>query len=277
MDKLHIESNTIQETLIIPLYGRKLCTEIYSEIYQDPMAEKIIEQLDYDFSKFDEKKNNIGYRFGYLETAARYTDLALEIEDYLKSHPKASIVNLGCGLDCTAENNANKDCKIYNIDRKDVIDVRNQIIPPSSNVTNIGIDLNDTKWFDEIDDLNGVIFFAAGVFYYFLSDEIKALFTAMEKRFKGGILVFDAANKMAVKMMLKSFVKEAGINDVSKYFYINDLNTDLAYLKSSKLSSKGYMTGYVDLHVPSVSGLFRFLGKVGDSMMKMQIVKIEFK
>ncbi|MFR0942879.1 MAG: hypothetical protein ACLSF2_11310, partial [Butyricicoccus sp.] len=43
-----------------------------------------------------------------------------------------------------------------------------------------------------------------------------------------------------------------------------------------QVSSKGYMLGYSDLKDPSVSGFFRFLAKVGDGMMKMQIVKIRF-
>ena len=36
------------------------------------------------------------------------------------------------------------------------------------------------------------------------------------------------------------------------------------------------MLGYNDLRDPSVSGFFRFLARVGDGMMKMQIVKIKF-
>ena len=36
------------------------------------------------------------------------------------------------------------------------------------------------------------------------------------------------------------------------------------------------MLGYNDLKDPSVSGFFRFLAKVGDNRMKMQIVKIGF-
>ena len=36
------------------------------------------------------------------------------------------------------------------------------------------------------------------------------------------------------------------------------------------------MLGYSDLKDPSVSGFFRFLAKVGDNEMKMQIVKIGF-
>ena len=36
------------------------------------------------------------------------------------------------------------------------------------------------------------------------------------------------------------------------------------------------MLGYSDLKDPSVSSFFRFLAKVGDNGMKMQIVKIGF-
>ena len=275
--KYHIEKNTIQETLIIPLWGRKFATEIYPGIYQDPMAVKLASQLDYDFEQFESKTNSTFFRFGYLESAARYYDMGAEIKDYLKKHPGAAVVNLGCGLDCTAENNADQNSKIYNIDRPDVIAVRNEMLPQDERTFNIGADINDTAWFDQIDDSKGVIFFAAGVFYYFLADEVKALLSAMEKRFKGGVIVFDAANKMAVKMMLKTFVKTAGITDVTKYFACSDASKDIApWIPSAKVSSKGYMYGYSDLNDPAVTGIMRFLGKVGDSMMKMQIVRIEF-
>ena len=43
-----------------------------------------------------------------------------------------------------------------------------------------------------------------------------------------------------------------------------------------QVSSRGYMLGYNDLRIPSVSGFFRFLAKVGDGMMKMQIVRLAF-
>ena len=43
-----------------------------------------------------------------------------------------------------------------------------------------------------------------------------------------------------------------------------------------QVTSRGYMLGYNDLRDPSVSGFFRFLAKVGDGMMKMQIVKVGF-
>ena len=43
-----------------------------------------------------------------------------------------------------------------------------------------------------------------------------------------------------------------------------------------QVTSRGCMLGYSDLNDPSVGGFFRFLARVGDSGMKMQIVKIRF-
>lgn len=39
--KMHIENNTVQETLIIPLFGRKVCSERFPQLLQDREAERI--------------------------------------------------------------------------------------------------------------------------------------------------------------------------------------------------------------------------------------------
>lgn len=275
--KYHIEKNTVQETLVIPLYGRKLCTERFPNLFQDRKAVELIDRLDYDFTELEKQSGSMAHQFGALEVAMRETDLMYEMKDYLKSHPQATLVNLGCGLDQTCENVDNGESHIVNIDLPDVIDLRNKLLPESDRITNISCDLNDFSWFEKIDDTRGVCFMAAGVFYYFQKDDMKKLLTAMEKRFKGGRLAFDSANERAVKIMSKTWVKEAGITSIRDYFSLNDPIRDLSYLHQTAVSSRGYMLGYNDLKDPSVPGLFRLLAKVGDSFMKMQIVRLDFK
>lgn len=48
--KYKIEKNTVQETLIIPLYARKVCSELYPNLYRDETAVSLINEIDYDFS-----------------------------------------------------------------------------------------------------------------------------------------------------------------------------------------------------------------------------------
>ena len=277
MDKVHIEKNSVQETLVIPLYGRKLCTERFPRLFQDKKAVKLIERLDYDFSHLQKQSESLAHQFGALEVAMRENDLMIELREYLAAHPKATLVNLGCGLDQTAENCDNGLCRIVNIDLPDVIAVRNELLPGSERVKNLACDLNDTAWFDAIDSENGVCFMAAGVFYYFKTEDAKRLFNAMARRFPGGKLVFDTANRRAVKIMLKTWVKEAGITSISDYFSVDDAEKDLAWMENASVSGRGYMLGYNDLRDPSVPGLFRLLAKLGDGMMKMQIIRMDFR
>ena len=276
--KYRIEKNTVQETLVIPLYSRKKAAEIYPTLYRDQTSTKIIEQIDYDFSAVEKTSGKAMYRFGFLEVAMRQNDLAEEIKDYLKNHPKAAVVNLGCGLDDTGRKCDNGECKIYNLDFESVIAVRNELLPAGEREENVACDLNDTRWFEKIDGSNGAVFFASGVFYYFLKEQVKSLICKMAEAFPGGKIVFDAANKKAVKMIAKTWLKTAKIKDVGAYFAVSNAKRELTpWSDKIVVSSKGYMLGYNDLKDKSVSGFFRFLAKVGDNMMKMQIVRIDFK
>ena len=275
--KYKIEKNTVQETLIIPLYAGKVCTELYPNLYRDETAVRLINEIDYDFSVAEKNSRSLMQRFGALEVAMRQNDLAWEVRDYLKDHPKAAVVNLGCGLDNTGRSCDNGSCKIYNLDFPDVIAVRNELLLADEREENIPCDLNNTEWFEKIDASGGAIFFASGVFYYFLTEQVKALVQAMADAFHGGVLVFDAANRAAVKMIAKTWLKSAKIKDVCAYFAVSDAKDELSLWDNRlQVTSRGYMLGYNDLRDPSVSGFFRFLAKVGDKIMKMQIVKIAF-
>ena len=275
--KHKIEKNTVQETLIIPLFARKVCSELYPNLYRDETSIRLIDEIDYDFSEAEKNSRSLMQRFGSLEVAMRQNDLAWEVRDYLKSHPTAAVVNLGCGLDSTGRACDNGSCKIYNLDFPDVIAVRNELLPAGEREENIPCNLNDTAWFSQIDASGGAVFFASGVFYYFLTEQVKALVQSMAGAFPGGVLVFDAANRMAVKMIAKTWLKSAKIQDVGAYFAVSDAPREIgAWDNRLQVTSRGYMLGYNDLHDPSVSGFFRFLAKVGDHGMKMQIVKIRF-
>lgn len=275
--KYKIKKNTVQETLILPLYSRKLCTELYPNLYRDETAVHLLDLIDYDFSEAEKNSHSLMQRFGALEVAMRQSDLAFEVQAYLKKHPSAAVVNLGCGLDNTGRACDNGRCKIYNLDFQDVIALRQQLLPAGEREENIPCDLKDSAWFDRIDASGGAVFFASGVFYYFLSEQVKGLVLKMANVFPGGVLVFDAANRTAVKMIAKTWLKSAKIQDVGAYFAVSDASKEIgAWDSRLRVTSRGYMLGYNDLKDPSVSGFFRFLAKVGDNGMKMQIVKIRF-
>ena len=277
MEKYHIEKNTVQETLIIPLYGRKVCSDHFPHLFSDPEAERICAMLDYHFAEKGKKMESMAGLFGALEVAQRQYDIGCEVKDYLKAHPRAAVVNLGCGLDDTFHKCDNGLCKGFNIDMPDVIAVRNELLPAGDREKNLGADLNDFGWMDEIDAADGAVFYATGVFYYFRTEDVKKLFRQMAKRFPGAVLVFDACNRRGAKLMTKTWLKEAGIANVDAYFSLDDA----AELKEwsddfASVTARSYMRGYRDIY-HEVGAFHRLMIRFCDSLVSMVIVKIEFQ
>ena len=215
--------------------------------------------------------------FGALEVAQRQYDLRCEAEWYLKEHPEAAVVNLGCGLDDTFSRVCNGRCKGYNIDLPDVIAVRNELLPAGERERNLACDLNDFSWMEEIDASGGAVFFAAGVFYYFRTAEVKKLFCQMAERFPGAVLAFDSCNERGAKLMRKTWLKEAGITDVNAFFSLEDE----AQLRDwggefASVTARSYMRGYRDIY-PKVGLFHKLMIRFCDGLVKMKIVKIVFE
>ena len=273
----HIEKNSVQETLVIPLLGRVVCSERFPQLFFDPTAKRICDSMDYDFSAKRKLMESPPGLFGALEVAQRQYDLMQEALDYLKTHPKAAVVNLGCGLDDTFARVDNGQCKGYNIDMPDVIAVRDVLLPAAEREQNLACDLNDFSWMDQIDAANGAVFFAAGVFYYFKTEQIKALFCEMANRFPGAALAFDSCNKRGAKMMMRTWLKEAGITDVSAFFSLEDEAVLRTWSNAfASVTAKSYMRGYRDIY-QDVGAFHKLMIHFCDRLVKMKIVKICFR
>ena len=276
MEKVKIEKNTVQETLIIPLYGRKMCYDKFPELYSDTFAKKLCERLDYDFSELERKNNTFMYEFGSLEAAMRQLDIIWEIKEYLKKYPKATIVNLGCGLDETGKSCDNGLCHIVNVDFPEVIAIRNKLTATQEREKNIACDLNDYSWMDEVDGSNGVILFAAGVFHYFKREEVRKMVLELSKRYPKGCIIFDSVGKLGIKLMMKKVLKNIGIDNVEGFFYLDNPSKELNWSDKIKVSSKGYMLGYYDMKSPGITFAHRLLAKIADKMMKMSVNRMDF-
>ena len=275
--KYHIEKNTVQETLVIPLFGRLVCSERFPELFSDPEAKRICDSLDYDFAEKRKKMESSAGLFGALEVAQRQYDLRWEAEAYLKAHPRAAVVNLGCGLDDTFTKCDNGLCRGWNIDFPDVIQVQDELLPPGERETNLAWDLNDYGWMERIDDSNGAFFFAAGVFYYFRTEEVNRIFDAMARRFPGGALAFDACNERGAKLMRRTWLKEAGITDVGAFFSLEDEGALREWSdRFASVAAKSYMRGYRDIY-KDVNLFHKLMIRFCDGLVNMKIVKITFK
>lgn len=275
MKKYKIKKDTVQETLIIPLYGRKLAMDMYPDCFYDEDCQELFERIDYHFDKMGGMKSKIAAIMG----ATRQFDMAEACRRYITSHPKACIVNMGCGLDTTFRQVDNGLVKGYNIDFPDAIELRNELLPHREREINIASDLMDFSWFNQIDfnHEDGAVFFASGVFYYLKTEDVKTLLCAMAKHFPGGKIVFDATNAKGLKNMLKTWLEPSDMGNVHVYFSVDDEKTLLTWSHHfQKVCRKGYMSGYRPLdkrYGLLVNWMFRTLEK----KKMLQVIELDFK
>ena len=130
---------------------------------------------------------------------------------------------------------------------------------------------------DRIDASHGAVFFASGVFYYFETEAVKALFQTMAARFPGAVLAFDCCNKRGARMMTKTWLKGAGIRDVNALFSLDDPASLQGWSRDfASVSTRSYMRGYRDIY-PRVNAFHKLMLRFCDSLVKMVIVKIRFE
>lgn len=275
MSKIKIEKGSVQETLILPLYGRKMAMELYPENFADKDCQELFERIDLDVPKL----SGIKARVGAVMAAVRQYDMAYVCREYLKEHPSACVVNLGCGLDTTFRQIDNGKARGYNLDFPDVIMVRNQLLPKTEREFNIACDLNDLSWFEQINfrEEDGAVFFASGVFYYFRKEDVKNLFIQMAKYFKGARIVFDATNAKGLKSMSKTWLDPADMKNVGVYFSVEDEKEIESWSDDFQYAvHKGYMEGYRKLD-KRYGALLNFIFRYVDKKYLCQVIEIQFK
>lgn len=276
--KIKIEKNTVQETLVMPLYGKAWAVKKYPDLFHDADCQIIIDRLDYDFSAMQVQNNSIKMKIGALAAAIRQYALVHEAREYLKDYPKALVVNLGCGLDTAGHQADNGECRFANVDFPNIIELREQLIPSTDREKNIGSDLNNHSWFDKIDFCKegGAVFIASGVFIYLNKEDVKKLFCAMAERFPGARLAFDAQNRRGMELDLKA-IKASGI-DVSTNFYLDEPEKELASWcdRFDRVQWKGMSTGYVKLD-KRFGIFFKLLARYADKKGMSQLNVIDFR
>ncbi|MBP3762867.1 MAG: class I SAM-dependent methyltransferase [Bacteroidales bacterium] len=278
-NKIRIEKNTVQETLMLPLFGKAWATRQFPDLFHDHDCQRIMDKVDYDFSAMEAYGENFKMRLGAISAAVRQHALVQEVKDYLQEHPDAVVVNLGCGLDTAGHQADNGRCRFVNIDFPNVIELREQLIPTSDRETNIASNITDLSWFDRIgfDPARGAVFFASGVLVYIKKEEVRRLLCAMAERFPGARFAFDASNKRGMRMQL-GFVRKSGIKDVDVNFYLADPVPELQgwCADFSRVQCKRMNTDYIrpDRHFGIA---YRLLAAYADRSRMDQLDVVDFR
>ncbi len=175
-------------TLLMPLWGRAKASRANSPILFDSKAVQIVERLGLDLQDFDRVLHPSNEIFAMARTRA-LDDLARQ---YIREHPKATIVNLGSGLDTGFYRVDNGLIQWFDVDVPQVIELRRKLIPEEERTRYISASLLDRDWVREIEPRSqGLFFLACGVLVYFTAPELRELFSMLMDSFPGAEMAFD--------------------------------------------------------------------------------------
>jgi O-methyltransferase involved in polyketide biosynthesis len=202
----------VQETLLMPLWGRAVETRSEKPRLVDHEAVRMIESIDYDFTQIADKINPLS-RASWI---ARSLYFDQKINEYLGNHPDGTVINIGCGLDTTYERVNNGKAAWYELDFPEVIAVRKSFIQESSRRKLLPHSVFDETWYSEIGNKEDVLVMMAGVIYYFEESQVRKLLETFKREFQKSTLICDYSSSRGVRIANKKVIDEGGM-DQSAY------------------------------------------------------------
>ncbi|KUL31877.1 class I SAM-dependent methyltransferase [Streptomyces regalis] len=177
---------TIQETLLIPLYGRAVENRKKDPILTDPRAEEIVAAIDYDFARFDHLPSLTG-------TVLRTSLFDRWAADFLTAHPDGTVVEIGTGLNTRFERTDNGRARWFELDLPDVIELRRTFFTDTPRRTTLPASVTDEAWATTVAaHSGGPYFFAAEAVLPFLTEaDVHHVVDLLATRFPGSTLALD--------------------------------------------------------------------------------------
>lgn len=195
---MSVELNLLEKTLVVPLWHRAQASKAHPELLNDVKAIELVNHLDYDFSIF-EQRFTVEDSFRSAARARQFDD---KLRAYISTHPDASIMNLGAGLDTAFYRVDNGSIEWYDLDLPNVIALRKQLLPETHRVKYIAKSLFDMSWCADMDHTdNGIFILAKGILWFFEEAEIKRFFSSLADALPGAELICEACSTLGASIV----------------------------------------------------------------------------
>ncbi|KAA1250459.1 class I SAM-dependent methyltransferase [Mycobacterium simiae] len=181
IDARHLDG--ISETALLTLYQRATEAARPDGIIDDPMAIALRDSIGYDYQHFGRTHQATALRALVFDNASR---------KYLHTHPRATVVALAEGLQTSFWRLDNGELTWLSVDLEPIVRLRQQLLPVKNRLQYCTQSAFDYSWMDQVDDSNGVLITAEGIFQYMQRPAVFGLIAACARRFPGGQLVFDS-------------------------------------------------------------------------------------
>jgi O-methyltransferase involved in polyketide biosynthesis len=267
-DLNEIQLGSVQETLLLPLWGRAIETKKQKPLLVDNKAVLILNNIPYDFTTISKNIKNLTR----LSWIARSIYFDKKIKAFINVFPEATIVNIGCGLDTTFDRIDNGKIKWIDLDLPDTIELRKKYFSETDRRHFIATSVFNTSWYDIIENKNNIMLLIAGVLYYFDEIDVKKLFNDFHNFLSGVEIIFDYASKLGIKLSNKVVLEKGGM-DKSAYLKWG-INNILDLEKwDSNIKVISYSPMYKE-HKKNYSLIKRIGMKIADKMKIMSLAHI---
>ena len=190
--RIPIQLGRVQETALIPLYARALESRRKTPILKDPKAIEIADSIDWDFSRFGQRRRVIGC---CLRTAI----FDAYVRDFLNRHPEATVVEIGAGLNTRFERVDNGRVHWFDLDLPDMVELRKTFFRDSERRVTIAASVLDLGWIDTVRRSSGpYLLIAETVFVYLEEAQVKTALRQIASGLPEAAIVLDTVGRRAV-------------------------------------------------------------------------------
>jgi O-methyltransferase involved in polyketide biosynthesis len=189
----------VAETLLMTLYIRAMETARPDALIKDEIAIKVLNQLDYDFTRIRKIKMDEDDKVAVI---LRNREFDRHARDFLAHHPQGVIVHIGCGLDARFERVDNGQVEWYDLDLPQVIELRRKLIHTEwGRYHLLGCSVFDKAWINTVTmhTPRPFLFLVEGVLMYFTEAQVKDLVLTFRDNFPGAELVCDVFSPFIVR------------------------------------------------------------------------------
>ena len=207
-----IKSQTLSgvaETLLIPLYIRAMESQRPDALIKDEKAVELVARLSADdgFRRDMDRIRQIRIiEMGKVTRILQSCEMDRQVRDFLRRHPEAVVVHIGCGLDARFERIGCNQPDIgqvewYDLDLPEVIELRRVLFGDEGERHHLlACSVLDEAWLDIVSAHRPrpFLFLADGVFIYLQEAQVRSLVLTLCDRFPGAELVFDVLSPLEV-------------------------------------------------------------------------------
>jgi O-methyltransferase involved in polyketide biosynthesis len=191
-EKHQVSLGEVQETLLIPLYGRAVETGKPRPILRDPRAVEMVEAIDYDFARFDGGPSLLG-------TVLRTALIDTWVDTFLAEHPAGTVVEIGAGLNTRFERLDNGQLRWIDLDLPDSMALRRRFFTETDRRAMLVGSVLDEDWVAAVKASPGPYFFVAeAVLLYLPEPQVRRALEIIAGNFPGARLVLDTTGSWII-------------------------------------------------------------------------------